>query len=254
MTLRRFLPFLIAAVGLFAIALVPSNADLTIKARSVVTVPPNMANKQLAGAISAVMGNNTDSVVYINSKKMRFDNAFFIMLADSATGSLLMLNPANKTYIVSSLTAVSINAAGGVGALGQSSGRTVVDTGKTTTLMGHVARHYVVSLTIKFNDQATTVTQDILAAQDFAAADLDAWGKMFGKATGIEIKGIPLVSTMKMAGGLLDGITTLDEVTSLSSDPIRPAVFAIPEGYTEAAMPAPPTPPAATQTPAEGGK
>jgi hypothetical protein len=183
--------------------------------------------------------NATVWTIYVSGHKCRFETPSLVLITDRDAGKTWLLNPTTHKYAVgpygsASITGVQMGETTSSG-LGELEVHTKVsDTGRSATIMGHLARHYVVKTYRKFRGTETKQASDILAAQDLSKADLDAWSAANITTFGSELKGVPLVTETRTVSGHLLGAMTRIIATSLSIDPIPSSMFTVPYDYTEA--------------------
>lgn len=209
-----------------------AHADITLNVHMDMDIPelkdPN-AGAQFTQQMP-FMNQLGSQTVYISGNKMRTDLPIMSMIVDLDGGTMAILNPANHTYV-----SIPFNPAQVAQMRAKAPGYAVTDTGRTTTVLGHTARHYVVKLSIPIKNHTMRMTQDILSAQDFPAADTSFYAQWL--TGGDKVLGIPLATTTKMYSGTAGTITVTTKVTSIATDPIPASEFAIPAGYTQAATP-----------------
>ena len=213
------------------------HADITTVSHTHMDMPSMHAGgAQLPAATQAQIDKMSDSTTYMSGHKMRVDTVMMSFISDPDTGKMWSLNNTAHTYSVTAVDPAQIKQmvqtltkSPGAGAPG--SNFKVTDTGRTTKILGHTARHYLVKMTMTIMGRTTTMTQDILAAQDLPAADMGLYGGLSGGAG--QIHGLPLVTTTKFVGGFSDGMTMKQVVTSISMDPIPASTFTVPDGYTQ---------------------
>ncbi|MEO7902294.1 MAG: DUF4412 domain-containing protein [Capsulimonas sp.] len=221
--------------GAVALSLIagPGRADVTMVAHTHMDMP-SMRGGASTPAMQAQIDKMSNTTTYISGHKVRTDTAIMSMIVDQDAGKMWFLNNTAHTYTVTTFSpadAKKMAAQMLKGQPGKSKGMTykVTDTGRTTKVLGHTARHYIVKTTMDIMGKPTTMTQDILAAQDLSTADM---GVMGGKGAG-QVHGLPLVTTTTYHGGMTEGMTMKQTVTSLTTTPIPASTFALPAGYTK---------------------
>ena len=187
--------------------------------------------------LQAKVGQGSMTTTYLSGRKMRVENLAITIILDMDAGKMWKLNPATRTYSVTNLgpeqiKAMMNNLTKSPAAGGDGMSYKVKDTGRTRMILGHTARHYIVTMKMTMMGSPMDVTEDVLAAEDLAGPD---FGHVGGK---YPIKGLPLVTTMKMTGGPMGAMTMTMTVTSISTDPIPESEFKVPSDYTQTAAPA----------------
>lgn len=219
----------------------PASADVTIALHMSVNMPgmPNMPGGQ-----NAMIDRFLDSTMYIAPKEFRYNTAFMSVIADPADKKMTFINDTAKTYSImpydpAAARAMMPGGAPGGGALKEYK---AVDTGRTTTFLGHKVRHYIVTEVVQAPNMGDmTIHADVLAAQDLPNSDMDAYQGLSNDIPGTtHMKGIPLKMVMKMAGGPVGTMTLVMQATSVSTAPIPASTFQIPEGYTQTTAPTAP--------------
>jgi hypothetical protein len=168
-----------------------------------------------------------------SGQKFRSEMGPQIVLLDGAAKKMTMLNTTGHTY-----QTMPYNPGANTPAANMSA--SVHDTGQTKTILGHLARHYTINVSAPMMGGAT-IKGDIWAAPDLPQPPI------VGPATGPgaliqaqmkAIKGMPLITTIKINGGQMGmGMTIKSVVKSISTAKLPASLFAIPAGYSEGAMP-----------------
>lgn len=242
---------IVAVAALTIAACAPAMADLTITLHSSFSSPSSQASP-----MQGLLAQYADATEYIHGERMRMDTGGITAINDVATHKITILNNAAKTYSVVELSPETVRqmlSGGAAPSLGVGAGTnyTIIDTGKTATVLGHKVRHYITKTSMPLGQMGTlTVRQDILAAQDFPAADMAAIDSMNAMTPGpVHIKGIPLVTTTTMSGGPIGEMTIKQEATAISTHPVAASMFQIPSGYAQTQSPAAPGMPGASAIP-----
>ncbi|BDI28912.1 hypothetical protein CCAX7_009630 [Capsulimonas corticalis] len=211
-----------------------SRADITTVTHMSMDMPGMHNGPQMPAAAQAQLDSMSNTTTYMSGHKVRTDSSFMSFIVNPDAGKMWFLNNTAHTYTVTPFDAaqskqmmqsilkgraVDMNAAN----------YKVTDTGRTTKILGHTARHYIVKMSMTLMGQATTMTQDILAAQDLSAADTGAFGGGSGPG---QVHGLPLVTTTTYHSGLTEGMISKQVVTSLTTTPIPASTFDLPDGYT----------------------
>ena len=164
------------------------------------------------------------TTIYVHGKKSRLDYGGFSFIADTGTHQLLTLNRATHTFSMRPLSAQ--DAAG-------PSGATVRDTHQTKMILGHLVHHYIVA-TANVAGAGSQLKADIWAAPDLSQPA--AYGQSSGVTAPMQalmrrVKGLPLETTIVLAGSPLGTVTAKSVVRSVSTAPVSPALFAVPAGF-----------------------
>lgn len=209
-------PTKLTALAALFVALTPlgARADTTITMQT--TMP--------------MMAAPTTMKVYVSGNKTRSDMGMMGMsvIVDKTAGKMIMLMGPTHQYTVSKLSPDMLKAMSGQSQSAAMPNMKVVATGKTSTVMGHKTREYIVTSTTPMGK----VVQDMQVAPDIAPVDPSSPGMANFGAPG-KIHGMPLLvkSTMSMSQG--NTITTTLRVTNISKAPIPASTFAIPAGYKQ---------------------
>lgn len=220
------------------------HADITTVTHTHMDMPQMHAGSMhMTPEQQAQIDRMSASTTYMSGHKMRTDTALMTILSDADAGKTWMLNNTAHTYSLvtfdpAKMKAMLFSNSKSSGGPAGAPDYKVTDTGRTTKILGHLARHYIIHMTMNIQGRSTTITSDILAAQDLPAADLGMYSGMAHMTGGLAnmgggFRGLPLVTTTKMQGGVSDGFTMKQTVTSLSLDPIPASKFTIPEGYAQ---------------------
>ena len=202
------------------------NPQLTAMMQSL--SPEQRARMAQSGAGSLFGGGDLASTIYSHGTKTRVDIGPQSTIVDTATRQLVTVNRATHTY---STSAYSPNK------MASQMQASVRDTGQTKIILGHPARHYLLSMT-SAQMAGGRVSGDIWSAQDlpqppaaaFSAGPAGALQGQFRK-----IKGMPLLVNMTVTGSPV-GDTSIRSVTKSVSRAALPAsLFAIPAGYKRTA-------------------
>ncbi|HEX5324121.1 MAG TPA: DUF4412 domain-containing protein [Capsulimonadaceae bacterium] len=236
----------LAAIAVIAIstcaglAATPARADLTFLIHMDIQSP--MFQNMPADA-RAQMNSLMQMTMFLNGQKMRVNTAVVSVLVDQQAKTLTMINDKAKSYSVSPYDPIvaqqMMQGPGGMFS-GAGSDYKVVDTGKTTTFLGHKVKHFVVTAHLSSpNTGDMTIHSDILAAQDLPPADMAAYNSMTAAAASgkAHVEGIPLKTVTTVTGGTMGTMTVTQTVTSISTKPIPANLFAIPTGYTRTTQP-----------------
>jgi hypothetical protein len=216
----------------------PVISDITTVTHTTMDIPSmHTGNSQKDAQMQSIMDKFSYSTTYMSGHKMRVESAMFTIISDMDAGKMWMLNPTKQTYTVTTYTPEQMKtmmktmlkspSAGGDGMTYK-----VNDTGRTTMILGHVARHYIVTMHMTVMGSPMDMVDDILAAQDIT---LPYYTEMSGGLT--EIKGMPLVTSIKATGGPTGSMNMKMTVTSISTDPIPASKFQVPDGYTQTQAP-----------------
>ena len=226
-----------------------AQADVTLKMRTTVNSPmldkakANMSAAQ-AAAVATSVDSMTRSTLYLSGKRYRMDNAMMSMIMDAGTKQMTMLNPAKHTYYTTPMDQNAMKSMMG-GALGPMPGGNtpaykLTDTGKTTKFLGYNCEHYIMDMTMNMKQTGSiTMHADILSATDLPGLDATAYQEMQSQMgfPGVMMKGVPLLTTSQMSGGIFGTMTTNSEATDISTAPIPASVFDIPSDYQQTTMP-----------------
>lgn len=246
----------IAVSGLCLLGLsTRAQADLTVITHMSMS---GAVMKNLPAAAQANINDvMSESTTFVSGKKYRVTTALLSIIVDHDKNQVILLNDTHKTYTIVPLDPNAANrfATGGGAAVAipnaAGADYDVEDTGRSTTLLGHKVRHYVVTVHMDLPNQGEmSVREDILAAQDFPEQEMETFNSLTPAMPGTtQIKGVPLKTVSTTTGGILGGMTTTQEVISISTKPIPAYFFTIPEGYTQVQSPQSPpgTPPSPSQ-------
>lgn len=229
---RPILACLLVTLSLTARSAMPARADITLNVKMDMTIP-QMSDPAAGSQFMRQMPflNQLGSQnVYISGNKMRIDFPGVTTLVDLDAGTISFLDTNKHTYFTS---AYSPERAVEAMAAVRGAGFSAVDTGRTTTVLGHKARHFVITFNMGAQGYKFKITQDILSAQDFAPADAVLYPIWLSGSN--KITGIPLATTTNISiqnSSPLNVIVTT-KVKKISTDPIPAAAFDIPNGYTQ---------------------
>ncbi len=198
-----------------------SNAQITAALQSM--TPQQRAQVQKSGSPFFQTGPQT-ATIYTHGKQSRLDYGGYTFIADPSKGQVLTLNRRTHTYSTRPLPA---------GQSGGFAGATVRDLHQSKTILGHVAHHYTVS-TANVGGAGSQLKADVWAAPDLAQPSGSLTG---GGPTGPlqsllrQVKGLPLQTTVVIAGSPVGTVTAKSLAKSLSTQPVSAALFALPAGY-----------------------
>ncbi len=198
-----------------------SNPQITAALQSM--TPEQRAQVQKSGSPFFQTGPQTVTI-YTHGKQSRMDYGSYTFIADPGTHQVLTLNRRTRTY---STRPLDPNQGGGV------SGATVRDLHQSKTILGHVAHHYAVA-TANVGGAGSQLKADVWAAPDLAQPSGSLTG---GGPTGPlqsllrQVKGLPLQTTLIIAGSPVGTVTAKSVATSISTQPVALSVFSLPTGY-----------------------
>jgi hypothetical protein len=180
----------------------------------------------------AAMGFSPDMVttIYVSGNRQRTDAGPMSIFSDMNAHKVVMINHMTKTQTSMPLNTSAVQQ--------QVAGMTanVVDTGKTSVILGHVAHLYKVSMDSAA--QGTKTTGEIWAAPDIPGPKSNPFGAQMGGLNAAEmakIKGFPLKFTLKVTGGPAGATTITGNVKSVSLAPLNASTFTVPAGYQQGA-------------------
>ncbi len=215
-----------------------SNPQITAALQSM--TPQQRAQVQNSGSPFFQTGPQT-TIIYTHGKQSRLDYGTYSFIADPAKGQVLTLNRRTRTYSTRPL---------GPSQSGGFAGATVRDLHQSKTILGHVAHHYVVA-TAGVGGAGSQLKADVWAAPDLAQPSSSLTG---GGPTGPlqsllhQVKGLPLQTTVVIAGSPVGTVTARLISKSVSTRPVSPSVFVLPAGYKPG-----PAPGASSSSPLGGG-
>lgn len=198
-----------------------SNPQITAALQSM--TPQQRAQVQKSGSPFFQTGPQTVTI-YTHGRQSRLDYGGYSFIANPATHQVLTLNRRTRTYSTRPLPA---SQSGGF------SGATVRDLHQSKTILGHVAHHYAVA-TANVAGAGSQLKADVWAAPDLAQPSGSLTG---GGPTGPlqsllrQVKGLPLQTTLIVAGSPVGTVTAKSVAKSLSTKPVAPSVFVLPAGY-----------------------
>ena len=144
-------------------------------------------------------------------------------IVDTAAHKIISINRATRTYSTSAYSP---------GAMAGQVQASIKDTGQTKTILGHPARHYLMSMT-SARMPSGRISGDVWSAQDLPQPPAAAFSG--GPAAALQgqfrkIKGMPLIVNMVVTGSPV-GDTSIRSVTkSVSRAPLSASLFADPGG------------------------
>ncbi len=229
---HQALAFVTGVVVLGTAAVLPAAADITLKSRNTYDSP------QMRAQLASVPREYRDAFIRytdmtvtnaVSGKKMRTDMPTVSLITDCGARTKTQLYD-NKTYTVSIFDPAVANR------LLPTSTNAILDTGKSSILLGHTVHEYIVTASVKNADGTSTTAREILwAAQDLDPADTASFSPFVPKGSGkARIRGIPLLVTETITGGKQNGTKVTMVVTSISKAPIPKSAFEIPPGYVRA--------------------
>ncbi len=225
----------IAAAAFAALlAPLPARADLTLVQTTTIInpqitaalqsmTPQQRAQVQRSGNPFFHSGPQT-TTLYVQGKKSRLDYGAYTVIADPGTGRIVTLNRKTHTY---STRPYSAGSGGGI------AGATPRDTHQTRRILGHVAHRYIVQ-TANVAGAGSQLKADVWAAPDLprpALLDGAGGGQSPAQALLRQVKGLPLQTTVVVAGSPLGTITLKSLAKSVSIAPVAASVFALPPGF-----------------------
>ncbi|MGO8671238.1 MAG: hypothetical protein ACLQVD_07745 [Capsulimonadaceae bacterium] len=242
-----------AAAALYVANVVPAIADATVIVHTTMNSPQltqmeARMNPQQRAAMDAKMSGMMTSTTYISGLKSRVNTGSFMsMIMDAGAQTMTILLPSTHTYVTTPIDpdmvkreiAAAMASSGAPGGMPNMQYK-VVDTGRSTTFLGHKCRHYTATMTMPMPQVGSVVMHmNILAAQDlpvdpriFSALSMQA-----GLGTN-SVNGVPILieTTMTSSSPMLDGMMVKQEATGINTNPVLDSVFAIPDGYTATTM------------------
>ena len=160
-------PALIAAAGVSFLAPV-ARADQKIVATTTVDGPQlrammaQMSAEQRSAMSKYGMGGAISTTAYISGKKVRTDTNGMSVLLDPSAKTLTTLSRDNHTYTTRPYDAAKTQSMAGTTA-------TITDAGDKKTILGHVSRHYKLTITTNSGPMAgSPIHGELWAAQDLA--------------------------------------------------------------------------------------
>lgn len=206
-----------------------SNPQITAALQSM--TPQQRAQVQKSGSPFFQTGPQT-TTIYTHGRQSRLDYGAYSVIADPAKGQITTLNRRTRTY---STRPLAQNQSGGF------AGATVRDLHQTKTILGHVAHHYTVA-TANVGGAGSQLKADVWAAPDLAQPTGSLTGG--GPAGPLQsllrqVKGLPLQTTLVVAGSPVGTVSVKLLARSLSTRPVAASVFALPAGYKPGQVAAP---------------
>lgn len=198
-----------------------SNPQITAALQSM--TPQQRAQVQKSGGPFFQTGPQT-MTIYTHGRQSRLDYGVYSVIATPDARQVLTLNRRTHTYSTRPLPA---NGGGGF------AGAAVRDLHQSKTILGHVAHHYTVA-TANVAGAGSQLKADVWAAPDLAQPSGSLTG---GGPTGPlqsllrRVKGLPLQTTLVIAGSPVGTVTAKLVAKSISTRPIALSVFALPAGY-----------------------
>ncbi len=209
-------------------------ADLKITMHTAIDSP---MMKNLPPAQAAMMSKFLDTTECISRKKIRINMMVMSLIVDYGTKKMTMINNMARSYsdLPFNPSMVRQMMPGSPSSNGALKSYKVLDTGKTTTLLGHRVRHYIVSERIATQNMGDmTVQGDMYAAQDLPEPDTASYDSLSSHMPGrVHVHGVPIKVVMKISGGQTGSMTMSQIATSISTAPVPASTFTIPEGYTK---------------------
>lgn len=231
----RSLPGLCAVTALAGVLAAPAaHADLTLVQTTTISnpqitaalqsmTPQQRAQVQKSGSPFFQTGPQTVTI-YTHGKQSRLDYGGYTFIADTGKGQVLTLNRRAHTY---STRPLNPNQNSGI------AGTTVRDLHQSKTILGHVAHHYTVA-TANVGGAGSQLKADVWAAPDLTQPTSSLTG---GGPTGPlqsllhQVKGLPLQTTVIIAGSPVGTVTAKSVAKSISTKPVALSAFALPAGY-----------------------
>ena len=204
------------------------NPQLTAMMQSL--SPAQRAQMGQSGFGAMFGGGPLTSTLYTHGSKTRVDVGPLTTIVDTAAHKIISINRITHTYSTSAYSPSAM--AGQVQA-------TIKDTGQTKVILGHPARHYLMSVT-SARMPSGRMSGDIWSAQDLPQPPAAAFSG--GPAAALQgqfrkIKGMPLIVNMMVTGSPV-GDTSIRSVTkSVSRAALAASLFSVPAGYKRAATP-----------------
>lgn len=198
-----------------------NNPQITAALQSM--TPQQRAQVQKSGSPFFQTGPQTVTI-YTHGSQSRVDYGAYSVIANTATHQVVTLNRRSRTYSTRPLPPSQGN---------PFSGMTVRDLHQSKTILGHVAHHYTVA-TANVAGAGSQLKADVWAAPDLAQLSSSLTG---GGPTGPvqsllrQVKGLPLQTTVTVAGSPVGTVTVKSVAKSLSTRPVAASAFALPAGY-----------------------
>lgn len=239
----KFKPVAAAAALLCLAAAQGARADVTLTMKtSVKSAMLDRAKANMTDQQAAAMDAMLKSTMYLSGKRSRTDTAMMSIIVDAGTKQMTMLSPTRHSYFTMPMNpGMMKQMMGGAGLPGTGGGAApaykVTDTGKTTQYLGHTCRHYILDMTMTMpNAGNMTMHSDVLAAQDLPGLDPDVYQTLAMQmgVKGEQMKGVPLMTSTKITGGVTGEMSMTQTASDISTDPIPASEFDIPSDYTKA--------------------
>lgn len=224
----------IAAAGATLLTVTGARADVKIVQNVSISNPQLDAMLQSASpeqkAQMAKMGlaGNSVKTGYMSGRKSRYDlSALTSIIADLGANKVYTLNRGAHTYSAQPYSAMAGRASG------KGMNASLMATGKTKKILGHVCRSYHLSLT-SASMPGSIISGDIWAAPDLPqpfASVLSAGPLAALQSQWKKIKGMPLQVLVTVSGSPVGNTTVKMTTRAISTGPLPASVFAIPTGY-----------------------
>ncbi|BDI33267.1 hypothetical protein CCAX7_53180 [Capsulimonas corticalis] len=215
-----------------------AHADQKIVATTTVDGPQlrvmmtQMSPDQRAAMSKYGMGGPINSTAYVSGKKIRTDTNGSSVLLDSVAKTLTTLSRESHTYTTRPYDPAKAQAA----SAGTSA--TITPAGDSKKLLGHVARHYKLTITTTSGPMAgTPIHGEVWAAPDLPQPpSLPMPGPAGVLQSQLKkIKGFPLLTVIAIPNSPTGPITVKTVINSVSSATLPASTFAIPAGYKKSA-------------------
>lgn len=215
----------VLAMSALAVNQLPARADLKVVQVTAVSSPELEADlRKLPPAERAALASAGTKTVtlYIKGAKTRADIGGLSFLPDAAARQVKIVNHATRSYTVERDEPPRTQRASG------RKGLIIKATGQSKTILGRRARHY------RLRSPSGNLTGEIWSVPDLPRGPentqqhpilYDLWG---------QVKGMPLRVKLVVKDSPIGRMTVTYAVTSLSTAPLPPSIFAVPRGYRRA--------------------
>ncbi|HEY3329935.1 MAG TPA: hypothetical protein VGK19_07950 [Capsulimonadaceae bacterium] len=232
MTVALRLTVLLAVFG--ALHSPAANADMTVAQKltfdlsklTIMGQPVTAEQMAMIQKLPLFGGGSMDITMYSAGKKFKVESPVAASIVDMDAKTNTMIFPSKKSYTVSSLQTDALKQ------LDSSTVTTVTPLNQTQTILGHLSR--LVKFSIK--NTMMTINGNAWLADDLATLPQMAGANPTFDLIRSKLVGMPVKLNVTISCPMLFDQANLGyEVNSISTAPVSPNVFTIPDGYTKVA-------------------
>ncbi len=227
-----------ALLGALVLLTLPqaSRADLKVVQRVTIDSPqmkammeslsPQQRQRMNEMGMGMMSGRPTQATLYARGPKARADLGLLSFVYDAGAGQIVTINRSAHTYSGQKIDRTR-EAAG--------TQTTVKSVAGSKSVLGHACRHYTFRATSP-NLPGGEIVGDLWAAPDLPSLPAPvAQAGPVGALRGVysKIKGLPLLTNVKVIGAPTGDMTVKTVATAVSQGMLSASLFAVPAGYTQ---------------------